>query len=173
MSYRKEKPQSHNPNPQCRLNCLCKAHLGPSVTGRSGLQKEARVFSHVAVHHCLPQSYIPKDLMSAKYLFICHDAYRTPLQSLYDGPFHVLEAGPKYFLIEIGTGQDRVSVDRLKPAHVLQDDAVELARPARRGRPPNPIPDVGFLTLPVPRSPPKSNRHSRRGREVRLPQRYT
>ena len=64
-------------------------------------------------------------------------------------------------------------MDRLKPAHVLQDDAVELDRPARRGRPPNPIPDVDLLPLPVPPSPPKSIRHSRRGREVRLPNRYT
>ena len=93
----------------------------------------------------------------------------SPLQSPYDGPFRVLEVGPKYFLIEIGTCQDRVSVDRLKPAQVLQDDAVELARPARRCHPPNPIPDVGLLPLPVPPSPPKSIRHSRWGREVRLP----
>ena len=82
------------------------------------------------------------------YVFIRHDAHRSPLLSPYDSPFPVLEAGPKYFLIEIGTGQDRVSVDRLKPTHVLQDDAVELVRPARRGCPPNPIPDVGLLPLP-------------------------
>ena len=80
--------------------------LGPSFTGRSGLQKEARVFSPVVAHHCHPQSYIPKDLMSAKYVFIRHDAHRSPLQSPYDGPFRVLKAGPKYFLIEIGTGQN-------------------------------------------------------------------
>ena len=84
--------------------------------------------------------------MLAKYVFIRHDAHRSPVQSPYDSPFRV----PKYFLIEIGTGQDRVSVDRLKPAYVLQDDAVELACPARRGHPPNPIPDVGLLPSPVP-----------------------
>ncbi|KAK7877067.1 hypothetical protein WMY93_032222 [Mugilogobius chulae] len=58
---------------------------------------EARVFAPVAAHHCLPQSYVPKDLMSAKYVFIRHDAHRSPLQPPYDGPFRVLESGPKDF----------------------------------------------------------------------------
>ena len=78
--------------------------LGPSVTGRSGLQREARVFSPVAAHHCFPQSYIPKDVMLAKYIFIRHEAHRSPLQSPFDGPFCVLEAGLKSFLIKDRSG---------------------------------------------------------------------
>ncbi|XP_008301624.1 uncharacterized protein LOC103373504, partial [Stegastes partitus] len=133
--------------------------LGPRVVGRSSFQGRTEVFSPIAAHHCLPQSYVPKDLMSAKYVFIRHDAHHSSLQAPYDGPFRVLEAGRKFFLVEMGTGKDRVSVDRLKPAHVLQDDKVGLARPACRGRPPNPICDVGPLSIPVP--PPKTVKHSR------------
>uniref|UniRef100_A0AAV2LTK4 Gypsy retrotransposon integrase-like protein 1 n=1 Tax=Knipowitschia caucasica TaxID=637954 RepID=A0AAV2LTK4_KNICA len=144
--------------------------LGPGVVRNFGVQGEARFFSPVAAHHCLPRSFIPKDLMAAKYVFIRHDAHRSPLQAPYDGPFRVLEAGHKSFLIEMGTGQDRVSVDRLKPAHVLQEDGVELARPARRGRPPNPAPDIDPLPLASP--PQVVVKRSRRGRVVRVPTRF-
>lgn len=109
--------------------------------------------------------------MSAKYVFIRHDAHRSPLQAPYDGPFRVLEAGRKSFLVEMGAGQDRVSVDRLKPAHVLRDDEVELARPARRGRPPKAVLPVGPLLVPAP--PPVTLRRSRRGRLVKMPSRFT
>ena len=144
--------------------------LGPEVFQRLGDKAGAGVFSPVAAHHCLPRSYVPKNLMSAKYVFIRHDAHRSPLQAPYDGPFRVLEAGHKSFLVEMGTGQDRVSVDRLKPAHVLSGDDVELARPARRGRPPNqtrnkdPLPDAGSGHSVVTRT--------RGGRTVRVPARY-
>lgn len=37
--------------------------------------------------HGLPQTYIPKDLQSAKSVFIRHDSHRTPLQPPYNGPF--------------------------------------------------------------------------------------
>lgn len=39
-----------------------------------------------------PVLYLPKDLLSARYVFILHDSYQTPLQPPYDGPFRVLEA---------------------------------------------------------------------------------
>lgn len=145
--------------------------LGPEVVGRfDGGQGRARVFSPVAAHHCLPQSFIPKDLMSAKYVFVRHDAHRSPLMTPYDGPFRVLEAGAKSFLLEMGTVQDRVSVDRLKPAHVFQEDGVELARPARRGRPPRSTLDTD--SLPVTDPPQRVVTQTRRGRVVRVPKRF-
>uniref|UniRef100_A0AAV2MFB0 Integrase catalytic domain-containing protein n=1 Tax=Knipowitschia caucasica TaxID=637954 RepID=A0AAV2MFB0_KNICA len=72
------------------------------------------------------------------YVFVRYDAHCSPLHAPYDGVFRVMETGDQYFLVEIGAGRDRVTVDRLKPAHVLRDEDVELARPARRGRPPDP-----------------------------------
>ena len=57
----------------------------------------------------------------------------SPLAPVYFGPYRVLHAGPKVFLLEIGAMQPTVSVDRLKP-HSGQLP-VTPAAPAKRGRP--------------------------------------
>ncbi|KAJ8401803.1 hypothetical protein AAFF_G00377740 [Aldrovandia affinis] len=77
-----------------------------------------------------------RDLQSARYVFIRHDAHRNPLQPPYDGPYRVVETGDKTFIIDIGGSMEHISVDRLKTAHLDGERAVELARPPRRGRPP-------------------------------------
>ena len=102
-------------------------------------------------HHCLPQVHIPPDLRAAGYVFIRHDAHRGPLQPPYDGPYWVVEAGDKTFVMDIGGRLDRVSVDRLQPAHLDLGRSVEVAQAPRRGRPP------GRATLeqvPPPLNPP-------------------
>jgi len=99
-------------------------------------QEGANAFAPVPTHHCLPQSYIPKDLMSAGYVFIRHNGHRTPLQPPYDGPFRIMEAGPKNFVVDMGGKPERVAGDHLKPAHLDLDKPIDLAVPPRRGRPP-------------------------------------
>ena len=79
---------------------------------------------------------VPHALQSSKYVFIRRDAHCTPLQRPYEGPFHVLERGPKFFKIDIGGKADSVSIDHLKPAHLDPDLPVQVALPPRRGRPP-------------------------------------
>lgn len=104
---------------------------------RSVFLDNAKVFLPVPTsQHNLPQAYIPPDLHTAEYVFVRHDAHRSPLQPPYDGPFRVLETGDKSFVVDIGGKPDHISVDRLKPAHVDLDRPVPLAQPPRRGRPP-------------------------------------
>lgn len=138
----------------------------------------ASAFAPVPAHHCLPRSYVPKDLMMAKYVFIRHDAHRSPLQPPYDGPFRVLEAGSKSFVVDMGGRRVRVTADRLKPAHVVPEEQVELAQPPRRGRPPNSASATGVSPAPasapiVPgrTSPPApvTVQRSRYGRRIRPP----
>lgn len=74
--------------------------------------------------------------MSDGCLFIRHDAHRSPLQPPYDGPFRVLEAGPKSFVVDMGGSPERVSVDHLKLAHMVMDELLELAPPLRCVRSP-------------------------------------
>ena len=58
---------------------------------RTAAQGIADAFAPVPTsHHCLPQSYVPKDLPSAKYVFIRHNTHRTLLQPPYKGPFLVI-----------------------------------------------------------------------------------
>ncbi len=120
-------------------------------------------------HHGLRQSYVPKDLPSAKYVFIRHDGHRTPLRPPYDGPFRVLVGGSKNFVVDMGGRPERVAIDRLKPAHVDLGEPLQLAQPPRRGRPPaaasNPAPDIS----PAPAIGPSPVKRSRYGRLVRPP----
>ena len=64
------------------------------------------------------QTHIPKALEQSKFVFVRRDARKTPLQNPYDGPFEVLDQTPKYLTLQIGNQHDKVSIDRLKPAHV-------------------------------------------------------
>jgi len=74
----------------------------------------------------------PPHLAGAQLVFIRRGAVSSPLQPLYDGPYKVLEEGPKFFKLQLGERQDAVSVDRLKP---YSGAAVPPAVPPRRGRP--------------------------------------
>ena len=62
--------------------------------------------------------HIPVDLECCSFFFFRHDAHRTPLQCIYDGPFRVLLRAAKYITLDINGRQDTVSVDSLKPAFV-------------------------------------------------------
>lgn len=73
--------------------------------------------------------FIHPDLHSCEYVFLRNDTVRKSLQPPYDGPFKVIERGPKVFLVQLGSKQVRVSIDRLKPAYVLNttDDGTKTS----------------------------------------------
>ncbi|KAG8181415.1 hypothetical protein JTE90_023578 [Oedothorax gibbosus] len=64
--------------------------------------------------------FVHPDLRTISHVFLRHDAVRTPLRPPYDGPFLVLERAPKTFRILKGEKEVVVSIDRLKPAYVLE-----------------------------------------------------
>ncbi|KAK3889024.1 hypothetical protein Pcinc_006900 [Petrolisthes cinctipes] len=80
--------------------------------------------------HC----YIPRDLHSTKHVFLRTDAQTSPLTPPYSGPYEVIERRKKVFLRRIKCSNDWVSIDRLKPAY-LQDDDPPPVRLSRAGRP--------------------------------------
>ena len=51
------------------------------------------------------------------------------------GPYEVLKKSDKYFTLQIGSRQERVSIDRLKVALLDKDQPVQVAQPPKRGRP--------------------------------------
>ena len=87
------------------------------------------------------------------------------------GPFRILEAGDKAFLVDIGGRPDYISVDRLKPAHLDLDQPVGLALPPRRGRPPVSKPHR-LMTPALPAVAPAPVPLSRFGRVLRAPSRW-
>jgi cleavage and polyadenylation specificity factor subunit 1 len=79
-------------------------------------------------------SFIPQSLKLAKFVFVRKDGYKTPLQPPYLGPFRVINHGEKFFDIDYGGKSERISIDRLKPAHT--DPEIDPAvQPPLRGRP--------------------------------------
>ena len=82
------------------------------------------------------KSYIPLSLQQARFVFIRHDARKSPLQTPYDGPFEVLQRSEKSFILQVGNRQEIVSIDRLKPVILDLSQSPEVAQPPRRGRPP-------------------------------------
>lgn len=62
------------------------------------------------------------DLATCTHVFIRRDAVRKPLQPPYNGPYPVIRRTDKYFTLDVKGRHDTVSVDRLKPAHLDNDD---------------------------------------------------
>ena len=72
----------------------------------------------VPTFHGPKQSYIPKNLATSGFVYVRHDAHRQPLQRPYDGPYRIIDTKDKYFTLDMNGKQQKVSLDRLKPAHM-------------------------------------------------------
>ena len=59
-----------------------------------------------------------------------------PLQRPWEGPFEVIESGPKTFKVDIGGRREIITIDRLKLAHLDVDSPIQVAQPRPWG-PPN------------------------------------
>ena len=88
------------------------------------------------VPHCTKPSSVPTALADSRFVFVRRDSHRPPLTPPYEGPYNVLVHGDKSFVLDYGTRQDTVSIDRLKPAFVDPKTPIEAAKRAPRGRPP-------------------------------------
>jgi hypothetical protein len=76
--------------------------------------------------------------MKSQHVFVRVGNPHVSLQRPYDGPFRVLEPGPKTFKLLIHGKTQTVTVDRLKPAHLPSetDRALTSTRSGRLVRPP-------------------------------------
>ena len=100
-------------------------------------------------HHASPRNivYIPSDLATAKFVYLRRDQISPALTPPYDGPFEVVEAGPKTFKINKYGKIDLVTIDRLKPARQHADsEHVNDMPPAVVPRPP----DAARVSTPAP-----------------------
>jgi len=110
----------------------------PELLPSSFLRKIDRAVEGFAIsppHHVrpVPPTKLPTALISAKYVFVREDTVISSLAPRYRGPYLVLDRQDKFFRLQMGSKQDVVSVDRLKP--VFSDTPVIPAMPPPRGRP--------------------------------------
>ena len=91
---------------------------------------------------CQPRSYaavaasspsVLAHLQYASFVYVRLGGNLSPLSPIYSGPYCVRHAGPKVFMLEVGSSLETVSFDRLKPHTGTLP--VAPAAPAKRGRP--------------------------------------
>jgi len=119
---------------------------------------------------------VPAELHRCSYVFVRRDSHRSPLQRPYEGPFKVISAGSKAFILDMGGKAETISIDRLKPAHLDIDKPVRVAVPKPRGRPrkqPDRPAGPERIQTPLPDSPSYATDNSGRPRrQTRIPDRY-
>ncbi|XP_035212963.1 uncharacterized protein LOC118186903 [Stegodyphus dumicola] len=116
---------------------------------------------------CKQKIFIPKYLYTCSHVFLRLDRVKKPLAPPYEGPFLVLQRTPKYFNLSIKNRQVSISVDRLKPAYVLQPN--ELLLPTSKSdhtSVPSKQTSVPSQQLEQPK------KSTRCGRQVKLPVRF-
>ncbi|CAH4034235.1 unnamed protein product [Pieris brassicae] len=105
------------------------------------------------MRHGKAKTFVHKDLKQATSVFLRQDAVRKSLKPPYSGPYKVLDRTDKTMRIEMDGKTTTVSIDRVKPAHILTEE--------------EPINN----TIAVPSMPPakKPDYVTRSGRRVRFP----
>jgi hypothetical protein len=78
--------------------------------------------SQAIVRHGTREVFIFQELTFCAYVFLRNDTVKGPLQPPYDGPYKVIERGEKHFKIQINNENVIMSIDRLKPAFIINDD---------------------------------------------------
>ncbi|XP_043069095.1 uncharacterized protein [Drosophila bipectinata] len=106
------------------------------------------------VHHHTPQEFVHPDLNHCTHVFVRVDRVKTPLEANYEGPFEVVTKHEKYFTLKGHTKDNKVSIDRLKPAYIFKDV---------------PPPTQEQTTAPTAQTLEKV---SRSGRQIRFPAKY-
>ena len=69
----------------------------------------------------------------AEFVYVKRGGAGVPLSAHYEGPYRVVERGPKFFKVKLGEREDTISRDRLKPH--LAGTPPAVAEPPSRGRP--------------------------------------
>ncbi|XP_046405327.1 uncharacterized protein LOC124170572 [Ischnura elegans] len=128
-----------------------------------------------ATHHSNSRKiFVHKALATKPYVLLRQDAVQTAFQPPYLGPYPVITRSEKTFTININGKPTVVSIDRLKPAHILQSDDFQ-ERTSRPSEPtsgkPSSAPSTGTSPSPADTSaaPPPTTRS---GRTLCSPVRY-
>lgn len=69
------------------------------------------------------KSFVFKDLATTSHVFVRRDGTKGLLQQPYEGPFPVVKRLDKMFVVNVRGMEKCISVDRLKPAYIVDDSS--------------------------------------------------
>ncbi|XP_058801476.1 uncharacterized protein LOC131670116 [Phymastichus coffea] len=106
-----------------------------------------------ASRHCQPGVFVFKELSKCSHAFLKQGPFLKALQPPYTGPYEVMDRNAKTITLKICNNKPtKVSIDRVKPAFILQDDVTPVPVPVFVS-----VPDaVPTEPIPVPVSIPDS-----------------
>lgn len=73
-------------------------------------------------HNTTFKPFVSPKLIDATHVFIRDDTVRPSLKQPFDGPFKIRQKNDKYFIVIRNGKENKISIDRLKPAFMDNDD---------------------------------------------------
>lgn len=122
-------------------------------------------------HHTSKSVFVNKNLNTCTHVFLRVDSTKSPLQAPYTGPYRIISRSSKNFVIIIKGVQKTVSINRLKPAFIENNDHVNDVVPST-STPNNVINKHEPSTKQEDTTPKPHSTTTRSGRRVCFPQRF-
>lgn len=72
--------------------------------------------------HSATRTFVSPELSKCNFVFVRHGQPIKKLDNPYNGPYKVLSRSPKFFKLDINGKEIATSIDRLKPAYVIEDE---------------------------------------------------
>lgn len=126
-----------------------------------------------ASRHCQPGVFVFKELSKCSHVFLKEGPILKALQPPYTGPYEVIDRDEKTITLKIRNKPTKVSIDRVKPAFILQNEVTtQVPVPVTTSVPAStPVPVSTPIAESVPAKPtPTSEYTTRSGRRVKFRQ---
>lgn len=85
-------------------------------------EKMQSIVKKPASCHASRRTFVSTDLKNCKYVFVRHGQPIKKLESPYNGPYKVLSRSEKFFKLDVKGKEITTSIDRIKPAYILEDE---------------------------------------------------
>ena len=100
--------------------------LMPNDDFVKNLKSKMNMLKPVDVKHKSNRAvFLHKNLENCTHVFVRNDAVKKPLQQPYDGPYRVIKKTNKVFTVDINGCTKVISIDRIKPAFMFNDEIIE------------------------------------------------